>query len=62
MTSEASFNAFDALYSPSAAITLAFASLVASASAAIERWSSGGRATSFISTLSTYEKNVLVKE
>ena len=54
MMSAACFRALLALCSPSAAITLARASLAASASAAMALWSLSGTLTSFTSTLSTY--------
>ena len=53
ITSAASFSACEAFCSPSAEITLAFASLLASASAAMARCMLLGRRTSFISTRST---------
>ena len=45
---EASRKAFEALISPSAAITLARASRLASASAAMARWSCSGNLASFL--------------
>uniref|UniRef100_A0A3P9C2B2 Uncharacterized protein n=1 Tax=Maylandia zebra TaxID=106582 RepID=A0A3P9C2B2_9CICH len=53
ITREASLSARDAFISPSAAITLALASRLASASAAMALWSWRGSFTSLISTLST---------
>uniref|UniRef100_A0A669CGY7 Uncharacterized protein n=2 Tax=Oreochromis TaxID=8139 RepID=A0A669CGY7_ORENI len=53
ITREASLSARDAFISPSAAITLARASRLASASAAMALWSWRGSFTSLISTLST---------
>ena len=53
MTSAACLSARLALCSPSAAMTLALASLAASASAAMARWSCSGTRTSFTSTRST---------
>lgn len=48
MTSPASFKEWEARISPSAAITLALASLAASASVAMARWSCTGSRTSFL--------------
>lgn len=48
MTDAASFNAWDAFCSPSAAMTLALASLAASASAAMALWSCTGSLTSLL--------------
>lgn len=48
ITEEASRRALEALFSPSAAITLALASLEASASAAIARCSCSGKRASFL--------------
>ena len=53
MTSAASLRALEACCSPSAAMTLALASRVDSASAAIDLCIATGRRTSLISTLST---------
>lgn len=60
--SEASFRALDDFCSPSAAMTLALASLAASASAAIARCSCIGSRTSFTSTRSTWRKEELLKK
>ena len=46
--SAASLRAWDAFFSPSAAITLALASLAASASAAMALWSCSGSRASFL--------------
>jgi hypothetical protein len=51
MISAAALNATDALCSPSAATTLALASLAASASVAIDRCIEVGRLTSFLKTI-----------
>ena len=54
ITSAAAFKAPEDFCSPSAAMTLARASLAASASAAMALWSCKGSLTSLISTLSTF--------
>ena len=56
ITWEASLKALEALFSPSAAITLALASLEASASAAIALCSCSGRRASFLQKLSCSAK------